>query len=135
MIGACVALARDVCQVIAPGVHLQQVVHTHKAETRVHLGLQWWSRTRNSDRAVFILYAPDLAKKTRRQLYAYLGGGYLTVASCDVVQPIVRRAKYKKMAAAILVTASLLAQTSPDECQVHFYPDLFLNDDWATNED
>ena len=33
------------------------------------------------------------------------------------------------------VTAPLLAHTSPDEYQVHFYPDLFLINDWATNED
>ena len=67
MIGAFVALAWAVYQVILPGLDIRQV-RAHKAETRVHHGLHW--RTRNSDRAAFILYAPDLAKKTCRQLYA-----------------------------------------------------------------
>jgi hypothetical protein len=39
------------------------------------------------------------------------------------------------MAAVALVTAPLLAQTSPDEYLVHFYPDLFLLKDWASNKD
>ena len=76
-----------------------------------------------------------MAKKTRRQLYAYLGGGSLTVANCDVAQPIVRCADNKTIAAAVLVAASLLTQTSPDGHDVSFNPDLFLVNDWAINED
>ena len=126
MIGVLCGPGWAVDQVTAPGVDLRQVVHTQKAETRVHLGLHWWSRACNNDRATFILYAPDLAKKTRRQLYAYPGGGSLTVANCDVVQPIVRRAKNNTIAATVLVAAPLLAQTSPDGYHVNFNPYLFL---------
>ncbi len=53
-----------------------------------------------------------------------LPGGSLTAATCDVVQSIVRRAKTKQMAVAIIVTASLLAKTLPDEYQVHLYSSL-----------
>ena len=138
MIGAFVALVWAVYDVIAPTearVDLRQVVHAHKAETREYRGLEWWSRTCNSDRAAFILYAPDLPKKTRRQLYAYLGGGSLTVASCDVVQSIVCRAKNKTIASAVLVTAALLALTSPDVHYINFRASLFLVNECATNED
>jgi hypothetical protein len=101
-------------------------VQAHKAETREYRGLEWWSRTCNSDRAAFILFAPDAAKKTRRQLYAYLGGGSLTVASCEILQSIVCRAKNKTIASAVLVAAALLSRTSPDGHHVNFRPQLFL---------
>ena len=70
-----------------------QAVFAHKTE-EVHIQeLHGWSRCCNSDREASILVAPDLAAKKKRQCYAYLGGGELSVASTTLLENIVVRVK------------------------------------------
>ena len=68
-------------------------------------------------------------------MYAYLGGGFLTVASCEIAQSTVCRAKNKTMASAVLVTVSLLSRTSPDKHYVNFRASLFLVNECGTKEE
>ena len=72
---------------------LLQAVFAHKTEEVHAAELRWWPCCCNSDREASILVAPDLAAKKKRQCYAYLGGGQLSVASTTLLENIVVRVK------------------------------------------
>ena len=75
-------------------IRLIQTVHAHKTEECRFESLHWWSRSCNSDREASVIVEPDAAAKRKRQCYAYLGGGQLSLdhalASQDVAHGSVR---------------------------------------------
>ena len=97
----------DAVFVHAPSNWLQ-AVFAHKTEEVRIKELHWWSRCCNSDREASILVAPDLAAKKKRQCYAYLGGGQLSVASTTLLENIVVRVRSWEACACVVAAAALI---------------------------
>ena len=118
---------------------LIQTVYAHKTEEcrLAPESLRWWSRCCNSNREASILVAPDAAAKRKRQCYAYLGGGQLSVASTTLLHNIVVKVKTWHMGACVIAACTLLNRASEDTHRVSpLNPDLFISaDDTVVDED
>ena len=118
------------------GPRLLQAVFAHKTEETHYGELHWWSRCCNSDREASILVAPDLAVKKKRQCYAYLGGGQLSVASTTLLENVVVRVKSWDVGACVVAAAALLSRVAEDGHRVVPRADLWIAaDDAAETED
>lgn len=99
-------------------IRLIQTVHAHKTEECRFESLHWWSRSCNSDREASVIVAPDAAAKRKRQCYAYLGGGQLSVASTTLLHTIVVKVKTWHMGACVIAACTLLNRASDDRHRV-----------------
>lgn len=99
-------------------IRLIQTAHAHKTEECHFESLHWWSRSCNSDREASVLVAPDAAAKRKRQCYAYLGGGQLSVASTTLLHTIVVKVKTWHMGACVIAACTLLNRASDDSHRV-----------------
>ncbi len=127
MIRSFVALCWNVYELLTPEADraaLLQTCFAHKATIVERGGLEWWSRTCASDREASILVDPEAARMKKRVVYAYLGGGQMTVASASTVQCVVVRVKETQWGAIVLAVAAILSRCSPDLHTVTCHPEL-----------
>ena len=105
---------------------LLQAVFGHKTEEVRTAELRWWPRCCNSDREASLLVAPDFAATKKRQCYAYLGGGRLSIASTTLLQNIVVRVKSWDVGACVVAAAALLSRVAEDGHRVVPRADLWI---------
>jgi hypothetical protein len=112
LLRAFILVVRDV-HVAITDLRLTPRAVLHKAESVDIDGQRWYSKACRSDREACVLLQEDLARRKRRRVYAYLGGGSLTHASTDLAQAMVVRTKDWAAAASVLAAVWLLTSCVP----------------------
>ena len=82
-----------------------------------------------------MLVAPNFAAKKKRQCYAHLGGGQLSVASTTLLESIVARAKSWAVGACAAAAAALLGRADEDGHRVAPRADLWIAADDAAEDE